>query len=140
MLPLKEMTVTEDEDAEFMCELSKPDSLVKWFKNGVELSANERVSFETVGTKRMLKIHKSVLDDAASYQCQIVSSGASSQAQLTVTGTTPKYSQLSSIHPFIYMHQAARLIDTEKNMQTHIEKTERRQLTTAQLIKSYKEH
>ena len=87
VLPLKETTVAEDEDAEFTCELSKPDALVKWFKDGVELSANEHVSFETVGTKRTLKIHKSVLDDSAVYQCQIVSSGASSQAQLTVTGT-----------------------------------------------------
>ena len=87
MLPLKETNVTEDEDAEFTCELSKPDALVKWFKNGVELTANEHVTFETVGTKRTLKIHKSVLDDAATYQCQIVSSGASSQAELSVTGS-----------------------------------------------------
>jgi len=87
VLPLKEMNVTEDEDAEFTCELSKPDALVKWFKNGVELTANEHVTFETVGTKRTLKIHKSVLDDAATYQCQIVSSGASSQAELSVTGS-----------------------------------------------------
>ena len=87
MLPLKETNVTEDEDAEFTCELSKPDALVKWFKNGVELTANEHVSFETAGTKRTLKIHKSVLDDAATYQCQIVSNGASSQAELSVTGS-----------------------------------------------------
>jgi len=86
VLPLKETAVTEDEDAEFTCELSKPDAMVKWLKNGVELSASDHVNFETVGTKRTLKIHKSVLDDAATYQCQIVSSGASSQAQLTVTG------------------------------------------------------
>lgn len=86
VLPLKEANVTEDENAEFTCELSKPDALVKWFKDGVELSANEHVAFETVGTKRMLKINKSVLDDTATYQCQIVSSGVSSQAQLTVNG------------------------------------------------------
>jgi len=84
--PLAESTVTEDEEAEFTCELSKPDALVKWLKNGVELSASEHIGFETVGCKRTLKLHKSVLDDAATYQCQIASSGASSQAQLNVTG------------------------------------------------------
>ena len=93
MLPLKESSVTEDEDAEFTCELSKPDALVKWFKDGVELTPSEHVSFETVETKRTLKIHKSVLDDAATYQCQIISSSASSQAQLTVTGS-PNYMHL----------------------------------------------
>jgi len=86
VLPLKETSVTEDEEAELTCELSKPDTLVKWLKNGVELTASEHVGFETDGTKRTLKIHKSVLDDEAMYQCQIVSSGASSQAQLTVAG------------------------------------------------------
>ena len=86
MLPLKEATVTEDEEAEFTCELSKSDALVKWFKDGVEMTADEHVSFETVDTRRTMKIHKSVVDDAATYQCQIVSSGAASQAQLTVTG------------------------------------------------------
>ena len=91
MVPLKESKVMEDEDAEFTCELSKPDALVKWFKNGVELSANEHVSFETDGTRRTLKIHRSVLDDAATYQCQIVSSGASSQADLTVAGLSKTY-------------------------------------------------
>jgi len=93
VLPLKESSVTEDEDAEFTCELSKPDAIVKWFANGVELTPSEHVSFESVGTKRTLKIHKSVLDDAATYQCQIVSSGESSQAQLTVTGS-PNYMHL----------------------------------------------
>jgi len=85
-LPLKETAVTEDEDAEFTCELSKPDALVKWFKDGAELTADEHVSFETAGTRRTMRIHKSRLDDAATYQCQIVSSGASCQAQLTVAG------------------------------------------------------
>lgn len=84
--PLAESTVTEDEEAEFACELSKADALVKWLKNGVELAPSEHVAIEAAGTKRTLKIRKSILDDAASYQCQIVSSGASSQAQLNVTG------------------------------------------------------
>ena len=92
MLPLKESSVTEDEDVEFTCELSKPDALVKWFKDGVELTPSEHVSFDSVDTKRTLKIHKSVLEDAAMYQCQIVSSGASSQAQLSVAGS-PNYMQ-----------------------------------------------
>ena len=90
MVPLQETNVTEDEDAELTCELSKPDALVKWLKNGVELSANEHVSFDSVGTKRTMKINKSVRDDASNYQCQIFSSGATTQAELTVTGS-PKY-------------------------------------------------
>jgi len=86
VLPLKETSVTETEDVEFTCELSKPDAMVKWLKNGAELTAGEHVSFEAVGTKRTLKINKSVTKDAADYQCQIVSSGATSQARLNVTG------------------------------------------------------
>jgi len=98
VLPLKETTVMEDEETELTCELSKPDALVKWLKNGVELSATDHVSFESVDTKRTLKIHKSVLDDAATYQCQIVSSGASSQADLTVTGSTLIYTVMPNTH------------------------------------------
>jgi len=86
VLPLKEATVTEDEFVELTCELSKSDALVKWFKDGVELAASDHVSFETAGTKRSMKIGKSVMEDSAMYQCQITTSGASSQAQLTVTG------------------------------------------------------
>ena len=103
VLPLKESSVTEDEDAEFTCELSKPDALVKWFKDGVELTPSEHVSFDSVGTKRTLKIHKSVLEDAAMYQCQIVSSGASSQAQLSVAGA-PNYMQFLFLMK-IFIHQ-----------------------------------
>lgn len=87
MLPLKEATVTEDEAAELTCELSKPDVQVKWFKDGVEVTATEHVALVTDGTKRSMKIDRSVMDDAATYQCQIVTSAASSHAQLNVTGS-----------------------------------------------------
>jgi len=86
VLPLKEATVTEDDDVEFSCELSKAEAVVKWLKDGVEIAASEHVSFETAGTKRTLKIRKTTVDDAASYQCQIVASGQSCQAPLTVNG------------------------------------------------------
>ena len=86
MLPLKEATVTEDDDAEFTCELSKPEALVRWLKDGVEMAASEHVSVESEGTRRTLKMRKTTVQDAAKYQCQIVTSGATSDAQLHVTG------------------------------------------------------
>ena len=87
MVPLAASTVTEDDAVELTCELSKSDALVKWFKDGVELTAaDDRVSFQTAAATRTLRIDKTAMEDTGLYQCQIVSSGASSQAQLNVTG------------------------------------------------------
>lgn len=86
VLPLNAVEATEDDDAELTCDVSKPNAVVKWFKNGVEITGDLHVGIEAVGTKRLLKIHRSLLEDTATYQCQLVSSGASSQAELTIKG------------------------------------------------------
>lgn len=40
--PLKDQTITEFEDAEFTCELSKEKAVVKWYKNGREIKGGPR--------------------------------------------------------------------------------------------------
>lgn len=39
---LKDQTITEFEDAEFTCELSKEKAVVKWYKNGREIKGGPR--------------------------------------------------------------------------------------------------
>lgn len=43
--PLKDQTITEFEDAEFSCKLSKEKAVVKWYRNGREIREGPRYKF-----------------------------------------------------------------------------------------------
>lgn len=42
---LKDQTITEFEDAEFSCKLSKEKAVVKWYRNGREIREGPRYKF-----------------------------------------------------------------------------------------------
>uniref|UniRef100_A0A1A9UCU1 Titin n=1 Tax=Glossina austeni TaxID=7395 RepID=A0A1A9UCU1_GLOAU len=69
--PLETVTVTEGEDAIFETELSKGDAMVKWFKNGEELTLNERIQLSIDGKCQRLIIRKCKPNDAAEYSISV---------------------------------------------------------------------
>ncbi len=72
-MPLKDVTVKEEETVTLQCELSKPNQKVKWFKNGKELKPDKKRGIEPKvdGMKHTLTIPKSILDDTAEYSVRI---------------------------------------------------------------------
>ena len=68
-MPLKDVTVPEDESVTLECELSKPDQPVKWFKNGKEIKPDKkkRIVLKVEGKKHSLHIPKCLIDDTAEY-------------------------------------------------------------------------
>lgn len=69
--PLETVNVTEGEDAVFETELSKGDAMVKWFKNGEELTLNERIQLSIDGKCQRLIIRKCKPNDAAEYSISV---------------------------------------------------------------------
>ena len=68
------------------CELSKPDQLVKWFKNGKEIKPDKKRGIipKVEGTKHTLIIPKTVTDDTAEYSVKC--GDQETKGKLTVEG------------------------------------------------------
>lgn len=68
--PLKNIKVTEKEDATLECEVDDSNAEVRWFKNGKQLKSNDRVEFVIEGKKRRLVVKKSEISDEDEYECK----------------------------------------------------------------------
>lgn len=69
--PLKDVTVTQGENASFELELSKGDALVKWYKNNKEIKLDEHVTLTIDGKKQTLRINKAEPKDVAEYSIKV---------------------------------------------------------------------
>lgn len=67
-----------------ICEVSKPNAEVTWFKGDKELPDGGRYEQISDGRKRILVIHNARPDDADKYSCRLPSSGTT--GKLTVHG------------------------------------------------------
>ena len=85
-VPLKDVTVPEEESVTLECELSKPDQKVKWFKNGKEIKPDKKRGIipKVEGNKHSLHIPKSLTDDTADYSLKF--DDQETKAKLTVEG------------------------------------------------------
>ena len=83
-MPLQEQTVTEQDAATFVCEVSKPNKVVQWFKNGEEIKPDDHFQIVVEGTVHKLIIKDSMLDDTAEYTAKI--GDALTAAKLQVSG------------------------------------------------------
>ena len=85
-VPLKDVTVPEEESVTLECELSKPDQKVKWLKNGKEIKPDKKrgVLPKVEGTKHTLTIPKTLKDDTAEYTVKI--GDEETKGKLTVEG------------------------------------------------------
>lgn len=69
--PLEDVTVTEGETATFTVELDKGDALIKWFKNGKEITFDERVQLTIDGKRQSITIKKAKPSDATEYSLKV---------------------------------------------------------------------
>lgn len=65
---LQDYSAVEKDDITLECELSK-DVPVKWYKDGEELVASNRISIKTDGLRRILTIKKATESDKGVYEC-----------------------------------------------------------------------
>ena len=85
VLQLKSVAINEYENAEFTVKLTKPNVPLKWTKNGVEVTANEKFSISSQDVTYNLAIASCELVEGGQYAC-VLPSGKSSKADLKVKG------------------------------------------------------
>ncbi len=66
-VPLKNISVSEDERVILSCELNKPNKPVKWYKNGKLLKDGMNCQIFNDGCKYSLLLPKTNLSDAGNY-------------------------------------------------------------------------
>ncbi|XP_043550268.1 obscurin-like protein 1a isoform X8 [Chiloscyllium plagiosum] len=70
--PAKQKYLTS-EDFVLQCELSRPDVVAKWYKNGEKVVENERISLRMEGTFRSLQVLEAQVTDSGEYLCDVQS-------------------------------------------------------------------
>lgn len=51
------------------CEISRPNAVVRWYRNGLEVEENSNLILEVDGVYRRLIIPKTTVKDSAEYVC-----------------------------------------------------------------------
>lgn len=63
-------SVVEQEPLVLICEVSRADGVVQWYKDGTEMQPRNNVTMKEEGTKRNLTIHSAQLSDTGTYTCR----------------------------------------------------------------------
>ena len=84
--PLEDQEVTEMSRVELVCETSKPNIEVKWYKNSVEILKGKRYDYSISQNKCVLVISEAKMDDIAEFSCKMVKSEVDTMAKLLVKG------------------------------------------------------
>ena len=66
-IPLKNMSVSEDDSVTLSCKLTKPDKPVKWYKDGKILKDGVECNISSDGCEYTLKLPKAKTSDAGHY-------------------------------------------------------------------------
>lgn len=85
------MEASETDTVKLICEVSKPDAEVTWFKGDEELPEGGRYEQIADGRKRILVIHNASLDDAAAYTCKLPSSQTTGKLKVHGKKTTLEF-------------------------------------------------
>ncbi|CAN9505062.1 unnamed protein product [Ophioblennius macclurei] len=64
-------SVEKGKKVQMSVEITDPDAVLKWFKNGQEIKPSAKYVFENFGNKRTLTINKCNLSDDTGYECVI---------------------------------------------------------------------
>ncbi|XP_034042541.1 obscurin-like protein 1 [Thalassophryne amazonica] len=62
--------VVEHEPFVLSCNVSRPDAVVQWYKDGSEVQPSNNVVMQADGTKRALTVHSAQLSDTGTYTCR----------------------------------------------------------------------
>lgn len=82
--PLTDLTAKEKDTVTLTCELSKPDTPCKWFKNDTEIQPSNHAQISYDGYTQQLVLTDVTVDDTAKYSC--VCGDVSTEATLKVQG------------------------------------------------------
>ena len=66
-VPLKETEIIEGASVTLVCEVSREDAEVTWFKDDIQIAPDESHAIIAEGTFRRLSISKAKVDDEAEY-------------------------------------------------------------------------
>ena len=83
---LETVEVMEGEDTQLICETSKPNVPVKWYKNGDELISGLHFKINGQGNQCILSVIEAKVKDTQTYTCKIVSSDNVTAGKLIVKG------------------------------------------------------
>lgn len=79
------------------CELSRPNGVVSWYKDGQKLQESENIKLKIEGPYRRLKIISSGVEDSGEYVCD--TADASIFFHLSITGKIP-----DTTYSIFYIH------------------------------------
>ncbi|GCB82544.1 hypothetical protein scyTo_0022921 [Scyliorhinus torazame] len=80
--PAVKSVLTGDEVV-LSCELSRPEAVVRWYKDGVEMKGSKRSMLEVDGVSRRVTIRSAAMEDGGTYVCDAVDDSA--KFELTVS-------------------------------------------------------
>ncbi|XP_070694816.1 obscurin-like protein 1 isoform X2 [Pempheris klunzingeri] len=63
-------SAVEQEQLVLLCEVSRADGVVQWYKDGTEMQPSNNVTMQAEGTNRSLTIHSAQLSDTGTYTCR----------------------------------------------------------------------
>ncbi|NXA48856.1 TITIN protein, partial [Nothocercus julius] len=110
---LKNLTVTETQEAVFSVELTHPD--VKgalWIKNGVELESNDKYEISVKGTVHTLKIKHCVVTDESVYSFKLGKIGANARLHVETVKIIKKPKDVTALENAIVSFELSVSHDT----------------------------
>ncbi|XP_072324948.1 obscurin-like protein 1 isoform X4 [Scyliorhinus torazame] len=90
--PAVKSVLTGDEVV-LSCELSRPEAVVRWYKDGVEMKGSKRSMLEVDGVSRRVTIRSAAMEDGGTYVCDAVDDSA--KFELTVSEPPVKIMRLA---------------------------------------------
>ncbi|XP_038646091.1 obscurin-like protein 1a isoform X2 [Scyliorhinus canicula] len=77
------MSVLTGDEVVLSCEFSRPEAVVRWYKDGVQVKGSKRSMLEVDGVSRKLTIRSAAMEDRGTYVCDAVDDSA--KFELTVS-------------------------------------------------------
>jgi plastocyanin len=87
--PLHDQAVTEFTEATFTCEVSKPNKVVTFYKDGKPIKAGDKYEIVVENCTHTLKIKDAQMEDAGKIEARV--DEASCEATFTVNGQSEEY-------------------------------------------------
>ncbi|XP_048455235.1 obscurin-like protein 1 [Rhincodon typus] len=87
------------EDVMLQCELSRPDGVAKWYKDGEKVLENERISIRREGTLRSLRVLDARTTDSGEYLCDVQNDSLVFRVRVEGNTNRAQCPQLSELKP-----------------------------------------
>ncbi|XP_067843087.1 obscurin-like protein 1 isoform X2 [Heptranchias perlo] len=78
------LSVLTGAEVVLLCELSRPEAEVRWYKDGLEVERSERVTMEVDGERRRLTVRSATMEDRGTYVCDAVDDSTGFEVSVSV--------------------------------------------------------